>query len=246
MSFSKKLYSDGFLNLSFNHEESLNLIHKTIKEMNSSEIKNNFFWEEKYQNTHDFRPSVFEYDDVFIDILVKNNIHNIINEATQKQLLLTHIQLRRVFPGPSYMNWHRDTHFKSGNVVSTCPPAYKIIFFPSLEESNDECLKILKGSHVCMNPSQTESEFISPGFSSFDHQILNSGLLPVVSACESKSDFLFFDISCLHAAQASKKEEGSIRLVYLFMPEEQFNERYASKQIHFNLNKIYQERAFKR
>ena len=61
MSFSKKLYSDGFLNLSLNHEESLNLIHKTIKEMNSSEIKNNFFWEEKYQNTHDFRLGRMKY-----------------------------------------------------------------------------------------------------------------------------------------------------------------------------------------
>ena len=242
---SKALYRDGYINLSLKPGKSLDRLHNVISEMNSKNIKNNFYWETKYQNTEDFRPTVFEYDQIFVDILIENNIHKIINKAAQKQLLLAHIQLRRVFPGPSYMNWHRDTHFKSGDTVSVSPPAHKIIFFPGEFESNVECLKIAKSSHLCMNPSQKEEDFINPGFSSFDNQILNSEMLEIDSLSESKSNALFFDTSCLHAALPSVRQSGSTRLVYLFMSEDPFNERYAAMPHHFNLNKLYQEKILK-
>jgi hypothetical protein len=242
MSLSKELYCNGYVNLSLRDSKNLQLLHRTISEINSKDIKGDFCWEEKYQNTQDLRPSVFEYNDIFISILFENNIPKIINDATQKQLLLTHVQLRRVLPGPSYMNWHRDTHFSSGDIVSVCPPAYKIIFFPDIEDSGEECLRLAASSHLCMNPAQRERDFINPGFSIFDKQLLSSNNFDIISAKKSKSKMLFFDTSCLHAALPSHDEDGSLRLIYLFMPKEQFDERYASKAHHFNLNKIYQEK----
>ena len=211
--------------------------------MTSSSISKDFFWDQKYPNTQDFRPTVFEYDDVFVDILFKNNIPEIINQATQKQLFLTHIQLRRVFPGPSYMNWHRDTYYQNRDISGTSPPGYKIIFFP---EENEEravtCIRAVKGSHNCQNISQSESDMIMPGFSSFDQQILRSGTFENISLESSYDKFMFFDTSILHAAEPSSNNSGQLRLIYVFVPEEQFIEKFSGKSHHSNLYKIYQEK----
>jgi hypothetical protein len=243
MSYSKDLYCNGFINLSFSKEDSIKKLHSTINNMNSENIKEDFFWESKYPNTQDFRPTVFEYDEVFLDVLFDNNIHKIINSATQKQLFLTHIQLRRVFPGPSYMNWHRDTYYKNREIVGSSPPGYKIIFFP--EEDSEKCtpcLRVVKGSNNCQNPSQSDSDMVMPGFSMFDQQILRSDTFENISLESSYKRCMFFNTSMLHAAEPSNNVSGQLRLIYVFVPEEQFNERYADKDHHANLYKKYQEK----
>ena len=202
-----------------------------------------FLWEQKYPNTQDFRPTVFEYSDIFVDILIKNNIPKIVNQATQKQLFLTHIQLRRVFPGPSYMNWHRDTYYQNREIVGTSPPGYKIIFFPEeRKEKSVSCLRGVKGSHNCQNPSQSEADMVMPGFSMFDQQILRSNTFENISLESSYNKCMFFDTSMLHAAEPSNSDSGQLRLIYVFVPEEQFIEKFSGKLHHSNLNKIYQER----
>ena len=51
MSYSKDLYCNGFINLSFSKEDSIKKLHSTINNMNSENIKEDFFWESKYPNT---------------------------------------------------------------------------------------------------------------------------------------------------------------------------------------------------
>ena len=243
MSYSKDFYRDGFVNISLLEDDCLSKLHSTINDMNSKNISKGFLWEQKYQLTQDFRPTVFEYSSIFLDILFKNNIPKIVNDATQKQLFLAHIQLRRVFPGPSYMNWHRDTYYQNSDIVGTSPPGYKIIFFPEeVEENRSPCISVVKGSHLCQNPQQLDTDMIMPGFSSFDQQILRSNTFENITLKSSYNDFTFFNTSMLHAAEASTNPNGQLRLIYVFVPEEQFKEKFESKPHHKNLNKIYQER----
>ena len=165
-----------------------------------------------------------------------------IKESTHKNLCLAHIQLRRVFPGPSYMSWHRDTHFKDGDVVSSSPPGYKLIFFPDIHKTESPCMSLLKGTHICHMVNQRSSDFIGPGFSSFDMQILNSGMFEKLTMNSSNSEFAFFDTSIMHSAIGSSDEKGSLRLIYLFIDSDQFEKTFSKKREHRELNKIFQTR----
>jgi len=64
---------------------------------------------------------VYAYDDSFIDMLIESGIPGLLKETTGYELTLGHIQLRRVWPKASYMDWHRDTHFLRGEVGWECP-----------------------------------------------------------------------------------------------------------------------------
>jgi hypothetical protein len=237
MTIASKLYTDGVITGEL--KLSTEKLFKKIQEMKNSP-KEGYFWETKYPGTEDFRPDVFSYDECFIDILFENSIDKLIYDATKSRLCLAHIQLRKAFPGSSYMNWHRDTHFKEGAVISCSPPAYKIIMFPN--DDSDICNFMLKGSHICHLVGQKASDFLSPGFSSFDKQILESGMFEKETFKSSLSKFAFFNTSILHAAAESKKNEGSIRLIYVFVDREQFDSKYSHKKEHSDLNKAFQKR----
>ena len=242
MSKASDLYKDGVIFHEFKNSRSLEILFEKIAEMNEKPV-DGFFWKEKYPNTEDFRPSVYEYDSSFIDILFDNDIPKLINDATHKDLCLAHIQLRRVFPGPSYMSWHRDTHFKDGDVVSSSPPAYKIICFPDIYRNENDCISILKGTHICHMVNQGSQDFIAPGLSQFDMQLLNSGMFEGITIKSSKNQFALFDTSILHAANESVEEKGSIRLIYVFIDRDQFDKKFSHKKEHRELNKIFQERC---
>ena len=239
MTIASDFYQDGIIFGNFKNS-SMILVDK-IKEM-SFHQKDGFSWETKYPNTDDFRPSVYEYDSIFVDILFDNDIHNFIKDATHKDLCLAHIQLRRAFPGPSYMNWHRDTHFKNRAVISCSPPAYKIIFFPDIYDKRDKGISVVKGSHLCHMVNQKESDFISAGFSQFDKQIVESTMFEKVSLYSSKDRFAFFDTSILHAACESSDDTGSLRLIYNFVDKHQFDSIYSHKKEHKELNDIFQSK----
>ena len=239
MSLSSKMYKDGAIFGEF--KSSTESLFKAILEMNTNP-RDGFFWEMKYPNTEDFRPNVYEYDESFVNILFDNDIHKLIKDTTHKDLWLAHIQLRRVFPGSSYMNWHRDTHFKDGGVVSCSPPAYKLMFCPDVYDNKVPCTSLLKGTQICHLVNQKSSDFISSGFSQFDKQLLDSNMFEKATLSCSKNQFVFFDTSMLHAAEESRENLGSLRLIYVFVDREQFIEKYSHKKEHSDLNDIFQEK----
>ena len=241
MSIASQLYKDGVLIREFRDTPALTRLFEKISEMNNSP-SGKFHWKMKYPGTEDFRPNVYEYDSSFLDVLFESEVSEMIKNSTHKNLCLAHIQLRRVFPGPSYMSWHRDTHFKDSDVVSSSPPAYKIIFFPDINNNKLPCISMLKGSHLCHMVNQRSDSFISPGFSQFDKQILDSGMFENITLSSSKRQFAFFDTSIMHSAASSADSNGSIRLIYVFIDKDQFEKTFAKKPEHRNLNKIFQER----
>ena len=82
---------------------------------------------------------------------------------------------------------------------------------------------------------------ISPGLSNFDVQIINSQINNVLEIEKSNNNFCFFDTSILHAANNTKNKLGSYRLIYLFVTESQYMERYASKKDHSDLYEMYKD-----
>tara|TARA_B100000214_G_C23944278_1_gene617241 strand:+ start:216 stop:944 length:729 start_codon:yes stop_codon:yes gene_type:complete len=237
MTNASNLYVDGVITGKI--ENSADILFKKIQEMKDAP-REGYFWETKYPGTKDFRPDVFSYDSCFLDVLFKNNVDKFIQDATKSSLCLAHIQLRMVFPGNSYMNWHRDTHFKDNAVVSCSPPAYKIIMFPN--DDSDICNYMLKGSHICHLMGQSSSDYLSPGFSKFDKQILDSGMFQKETFRSSTDNFVLFNTSILHAAAESNRKDGSVRLIYVFVDKEQFESKYSHKKEHSELNKEFQRR----
>ena len=76
----------------------------------------------------------------------------------------------------------------------------------------------------------------------FDRQILTSNTFETISLKSSYDTAMFFDTSVLHAAEPSTNQSGQLRLIYVFVPEEQFKEKFESKPHHSNLSKIYREK----
>ena len=149
---SEEMYINGYIKSKFDKNQTLDKLLSTLSECYRGEnLKEGFEFKTKYPNTFDLRPTVYEYDDVFMDILIDNQIDQLLYKATQKDLCLTHIQLRRALQGHSYMDWHRDTYFNNEKLIGPLPPSYKIIFYPLHGREPEPKLKILKGSAKCMN-----------------------------------------------------------------------------------------------
>jgi hypothetical protein len=207
-------------------EKLLNSIKKA-KEKDFDQEK--FTWRTKYPGTEDFRESIFDYDSCFIDILFDNNIPELIKECTNyKRVTLAHIQLRKSYPGNSYMDWHRDNYTDKGKQVGMFPPSFKIIFYPLYPEGQD-CLKVIPGTHVrFFEDRKVDSEINSK----FPHKTIES----------SNHNMTFFDTSIWHSAINGNDPSGSLRLIYGFSSEKQYLENFSSQPVHERINGYYEQK----
>jgi len=251
MDDSAKYFIDGFLQNSFSQGATLDKLLSTIRQVRDGQLKSGFELEEKYKYSADLRPNTFEYDDVFLDILFENNIPQVIAGVTGRRLTLAHVQLRGAYPGPSYMDWHRDTYFykskrhplrkiwqgfnksltKSfsttvGKPVGLVPPPHKIIFYPHLDGAQRPALRVIPGSHRRMFSDQTidtlQTRYMKPA-------IINT----------SNDKYLIFDISLLHGAIPDPEPRGVFRVMYSFCLDSQLD---AYGEESKKLATIYQKR----
>ncbi|MEM7530723.1 MAG: hypothetical protein AAF639_00990 [Chloroflexota bacterium] len=199
----QKYYLNGYLQNQFTDETSLNRLNTVLAELYSKEPKGDFKWEQKYKYSQDFRPNVFGYDPIFLDILFENNIPQLLKETTGFDLYLVNLQLRLATPGPSYMNWHRDTHIYGDKIVGNYPPVHKIIFYPNLGESPRPQLYVSRGSHNRTHHNRIRDM----------GQIWQSQQDTIFS---SDNSYLLFNTSLLHAVLSETNEKGSLRLIYSF------------------------------
>ena len=75
-----------------------------------SEIKKGFSFQTKYKNSSDLRPNVIDYDECFIKVLFESKVHNLIFDCLGADYLLSHIQIRKLEAGNTYLDWHRDSY----------------------------------------------------------------------------------------------------------------------------------------
>lgn len=228
---SEEMYINGYIRSKFDKNQTLDKLLSTLNECyQGKDLKDGFEFKTKYPNTFDLRPTVYEYDDVFVDILIDNHIDQLLHEATQKDLCLTHIQLRKAMQGHSYMDWHRDTYFNNGKLIGPLPPSYKIIFYPLHGRNPEPRLKILKGSAKCMNLSTMPNI-------NLDQELLRLMQTDIFNS--SDDEFILFDTSSMHGALVEEDEKGSFRLIYTFTPREQFTLKYESMPEHIGVSSIF-------
>lgn len=211
MNLQEEMYINGFFEGTFNDEKSLSDLDLTIREITSGNPKKGFSLEEKYKSSLDLKPNALSYDDVFMDVIINNKIHEMINKATGVSLYLAHIQLRVSYPSPrgSYVSWHRDTHqYNRSDIIGNIPPAYKLIYYPSLGQQKTGQMGIIAKSQ----------SFI------FNSKILDMAYARLAKAkviSSSKEKFVFLNTALLHKAINPELQEGSVRLIYSFVRKEQ-------------------------
>jgi hypothetical protein len=124
-------------------------------------------------------------------------------------------------------------------LIGCIPPAHKIIFYPIIPNTQKrDCLALIKGSHICTFQNQPKHQFVLPGCSSFDAEIMKISNTSTYSS--SEDEFLMFNTALLHHAIPSEKSEKNIRIIYSFVEKPQFNDIYASKIGHLKLNNAYE------
>jgi hypothetical protein len=211
MNIQEEMYINGFYEGIFKDDESLSNLDFAISEITNGNLKKGFSLEEKYNASLDLRPNVLSYDDVFMDVIIDNKIHEMINKATGVDLCLAHIQLRVSYPSPkgSYVSWHRDTHqYNKSDIIGNIPPAYKLIYYPSLGHKKTDQMGIIAKSHNFIFNSKlldmTYARLVKP-------KIISS----------SRGQFVFLNTALLHRAINPEQQKGSARLIYSFVRNEQ-------------------------
>lgn len=225
MTSMSQYYNDGFLFGKFEGPVHRRMM-TVLGELFSAQMREGFRWEQKYPNTLDLRPNAHQYDQSFIDVLFEAHVPIALDRVVGPDMVLFHTQVRLSFPGPSYMDWHRDS-YNYGKPVGNFPPAHKVIFYPLLEGvTSGSKLHLCKGSHLRHFDNKRD-----------DEACLDS--LPIEGLNASYNEFLMFNTSILHAAVADTAP--SIRVIYSFLRRRQFEELYADQEIHAEQVRLYEE-----
>ena len=238
MNDTQKYYKDGFTKLKFKNNNTLKQVTDKLSLLYEEKIDKNFEFISKYPKTKDLRPTAFDYDKSFLDILFDNNIPEILANLTGEKLTLAHVQIRKSESSQSYMPWHRDMYFIDDRIVGNIPPGHKIIFYPKLADQSYSGVELLKGSHLCLFQNQPSNKFVHPGCSYLDQQLFQ--LLDVIKYTQSEDEFLVFNTALLHSVITDAINTGSIRIIYSFVRQFQFDENFSDQAIHLNLNLLYE------
>jgi hypothetical protein len=222
---SEKYFFDGYNLDSFKSGELHRRLVNTTSNIFKGQIREGFYLKEKYPYSKDLRPSVYEYDESFVDILFENNIPTKFREILGYDLYLAHIQYRVVHSRNSYMQWHRDTHFYDGKLGGNAPPVHKIIYYPSVNNVDEPCLQVAKGSQLRMFNNEHQD------ISQLHHNEINT-------INSSNENYVFFNTSMLHHPIVPKVGSGNVRVVYSFCCEFQL-EKYPDQ---VELHKIYKKK----
>ena len=230
MNLSETFFLNGYAEIELKDSTAKNIFLKSIEDARNNNFnKDKFSWKSKYPGTEDFRESAFDYSASFIDVLFESDIPNLIEKYTNyKKVTLAHIQLRKSYPGNSYMDWHRDNYFDQGKKVGPFPPSVKIIFYPVFEQEED-CLNVIPGSHIRFFENRSQDSEVN---SKFPSKIIRS----------SNHKVILFDTSLWHSAINGSDPKGSIRVIYSFANQDQYQENFSNKDVHQKINQYYEQR----
>ena len=177
----------------------------SLKSLYDDNMRDGFYFQEKYPYSKDLRPFAFDYDDSFIDILFENEIHKYISDVIGVNMVLSHIQARIAYPHPdgksSSQMWHRDTYAYDGNFVGSFPPGVKLIFYPRFDDIHEPVLACIPNSSLTMryNRQDDMSQIVDDRI-----QIIHN----------SNDQFIIFNTSMLHSTLPVR--EKNLRIIYNF------------------------------
>lgn len=222
-------FKNGFCQFELKNTDSKKIMLEKTQAAKESKFESNFHWDPKYANSEDLRPSVFEYDKSFIDVLFDNDIPQKVYEASNyRKLHLSHIQMRRAFPANSYMDWHRDSYCRNGQNMGAIPPSLKLIYYP-LFKKEEPCLNVLPGSHIRFFEHEETDVKINQQF----------GLKTI----NSSDDLItLFDVSIWHSAINGTDPDGNVRVIYSYSNPDQYKKNWESNPVNKSLNDYYESK----
>lgn len=214
-------YFDGYYRSKFSSNPTLTKILDISNELLQDKVKDGFELISKYQTTADLRPSAYQYDPCFLNVLFENDIPNLVNDLVGYPLTLGHIQVRLASSreGWSYMTWHRDLYRYAGKVIGPVPSSHKLIFYPKLNQKEEDILGILPGSHLQQH--ETEKE---------DQKYLLDNRNKEVLIQNSDSEFVFYNASMLHATKPNTIHQP--RIIYSFCADNNLGDFPENKELH--------------
>jgi len=210
MDIAASYYSKGSLIGEFKGD-SLYKVNKILKNMYcNKKLKKGFFFETKYKNSSDLRPNAIDYDRSFLDLLYESSINELLCKCIGTDYILSHIQIRKLDAGNTYLDWHRDS-YNYGNMVGDFPPVHKIIYHPFFEGmSHSSKLTISRSSHLKMYNSKLSDLF---------NNVIKLSKNNKDKYFPSLNKFMLFNGSAFHRVDSDKK--SSICLIYSFLRKEQ-------------------------
>ena len=235
-------YINGFMKIEIEKQSSMNRIIEILKDIKSSKIKENYFLKEKYPGTLDLRPSVYDYDNCFLNFLEENNIIDRLKKLTGASYLPYHVQIRYSTQSSnrsnvSYMDWHRDAYIMNDKILGRFPPPIKLMIYPSLSDDEDDMprLKIIPNSHIIQmhGDQQYYSEYGAP-INNIDRQLIRTMNQHVITT--SNSSFTLFNTAMLHGASRNNNQK-EFRVIYSLILEEQFED--VKDDLHLNTRDTY-------
>lgn len=198
----------------------------------SNMLPDEFSWEQKMPNVFHLRPNVQDYSSIFMQFLLHNQIDKMLENLTGKKMHLCHAQVVVQTPGPPHQDWHRDSYqYGSDPFVGAFPAAVKVNFYPCFDEPEPR-LKYVRGSHRCQ---ANDARFDAMLINKYENEALKS----------SNDRVLIFDSSILHAVIPDTQPKGSIRLMYSFAMEHEYNKRFAENENHRRLHDEYEQQIVK-
>lgn len=217
-------------------------IIQIINDLVMKNFKKEFYFETKYKYTEDLRLinskcPIFDYSNLFVDILFENNIIQNIFQTFNKNIYLNHIQFRIVYKNnESYAHWHRDTIYKNEKYDGPVPQSFKLMYYPRLF-SRDNCLSLLEKSNVSYdfeNKNLDCNELKKP-FESYKKKNIK-----IIK--NTNDDMLFFDTTTYHQAEMPSSNILQPRIIYIFSVNE---EKVLKNLDNNNLLKYYISKCIK-
>lgn len=230
----EKFYTNGFelVKLDSGYQSTNDRMSSLLEEMldgcAEKRLHPGFSWEQTASNVFHLRPNVKDYDSVFLDFLWDNQLHHTVEELTGRRMHLCHAQVVVQTPGPPHQDWHRDSYqYADAQFVGASPAAVKVNFYPRFDKIEPR-LKFIRGSHRCQ---VNDARFDAMLLGKYEHEILMS----------DNSQVLLFDSSMLHAVVPDQHTKGSIRVMYSFAMEHEYEKRFANKESHRKLHDAFEE-----
>lgn len=213
----ENFYQNGYVKLDYTNSNIVNSLNQRLIELISTQD----YWLKKYKFTRDLKFDYLKFENVFFDLIFKNNFHNKINEITSEKLFLTNIQVRVCYKGLSYMTWHRDTYMSNGKIIGPFKPCFKLMVYPDLYNLKSKEISLIKSSHNRLDFNSYHKYFSSLNFKKKD-------------IFSDNTNCIFIDTTILHKAISSLKNIPRPRIIYNFSTSETIDKFYKTE-----LNKFY-------
>lgn len=222
----ERFFANGFESVKFQARGTRSRLTDDLRKLWEGETRDGFIWEQKGANSFHLRPSALDYSTDFMHALWNYRIPEQLEELTGRRLALYHIQVVKTTPGPSYQDWHRDAYqFGSDPIVGAFPAAVKLNFYPQFEDPEPR-LKLVRGSHRCM---ANDPAFDAMLVKKYENEVFES----------SNERAVIFDSSLLHGVVPDVNPKGSLRVMYSFALEHEYQKRFAAKEHHKKIHDLY-------